>query len=70
MEIQSAALPWTSFTLLLSVVLLILILRLHNWQLGYSAGIWLSLTYVTFVGVATYLESSYAEDGLDLFALI
>lgn len=69
-EIQSAALPWTSFTLFLSVVLLILILKLHNWELSYSVGVWLSMTYVAFVVVATYLESSFSEAGLDLLAMI
>lgn len=69
-KIQSAALPWTSFTLLLSVVLLLLILKLHNWELSCSVGVWLTMTYVAFVGVATYLESSFSASGLDLFALI
>lgn len=68
--IQSAALPWTSFTLLLSVVLLILVLKLHNWELSFSVGVWLMFTYVAFVAVATYLESSFAQSGLDLLAYI
>lgn len=55
--------------MLLSVLLLIMILKLHNWELGFSVGIWLLVVYVTFVFVATFLEYSYAESGLDLFAL-
>uniref|UniRef100_A0A6G1S2Y4 Sodium/potassium/calcium exchanger 4 n=2 Tax=Aceria tosichella TaxID=561515 RepID=A0A6G1S2Y4_9ACAR len=69
-RIQSAALPWTSFTLLLSVVLLLLILKFHNWELSCSVGVWLTMTYVAFVGVATYLESSFSVSGLDLFSLM
>lgn len=68
-EIQSAALPWTCFTLLLSVVLLLLILKLHNWVLDFSVGCWLMLVYVAFVGLATYLESTFAKDGIDLMDL-
>jgi Ca2+/Na+ antiporter len=67
--IQSSALPWTSFCLLLSVALLLVILKLHNWELSYGVGFWLTMTYVGFVSVATYLESSFSESGLDLFAL-
>ena len=70
MEIQSAALPWTSFTLLLSVVLLLLILKFHHWELSCSVGVWLTVTYVAFVVVATYLESSFSGTGLDLLAFV
>lgn len=68
--IQSAALPWTSFTLLVSVLLLLLILKLHDWVLGFSVGVWLLIVYVAFVSVATYLESTFSQRGLDLFEFI
>lgn len=68
-EIQSSALPWTSFTLLLSVLLLILVFKLHNWTLSFSVGVWLTIIYVTFVVTATYLEYSFSESGLDLMSL-
>lgn len=69
-RIQSAALPWTSFTLFLSVVLLLLILKFHNWELSCSVGVWLTVTYAAFVVVATYLESSFSQSGLNLFDLM
>jgi len=69
-EVQSAALPWTSFTLFLSVVILLLVLKFHNWELSSSVGVWLLVTYATFVGCATYLESTYSHSGLDLLAMI
>lgn len=68
-EIQSAALPWTSFTLLLTVALLIVVLKLNDWMLSFRVGVWLSIIYITFVGVATHLESSYSETGIDLMSM-
>lgn len=67
--IQSEALPWTCFTLLLSVGLLLLILKLHNWELSFSVGAWLLVVYCSFVVLATYLEYSFSEEGLDLLSL-
>lgn len=69
-EIQSSALPWTSFTLLVSVLLLLLVFKLHNWILDASVGIWLSVIYVTFVGTATYLEYTFSESGFDLLSFL
>lgn len=69
-EIQSSALPWTSVTLLLSVILLLLVFKLHDWTLDARVGIWLTLVYIAFVVTATYLESTFSKSGFDLLALI
>lgn len=63
--IQSASLPWTSGTLLVAVVLLVLIFKLHDWTLNLRVGLWLSLVYVVFVLTAIYLEGNYSKTGVD-----
>lgn len=69
-EIQSEALPWTSFTLFVAVILLILILKWHHWELSFSVGAYLTAVYITFVIVATKLEYSFSDGGLDLMSLL
>lgn len=69
-EIQSEALPWTSSLLLISVVLLIIILKCHDWKLCYGVGIWLMVVYTVFVISSILLEYSFTPDGLNFSEII
>ncbi|KAG9510875.1 Sodium/potassium/calcium exchanger 3 [Fragariocoptes setiger] len=60
-KIQSAALPLTTFTLLITVVALIVTLKCHKWQMTVRVGLWLSAIYVAFVVSAIALECLYTN---------
>jgi len=54
--IQSAALPLTSLTLLITCFMLLLSLKLSNWRLGLKVGVICTVVYIAFVVVSTTLE--------------
>lgn len=69
-DIQSAALPWTSFLLVVAVILLLIILKSHGWTLCLGVGFWLTLVYATFVISAIILEYSIGDEGIDWWSVM